>query len=343
MGGYRGRRTVTDVLRVIVAILLVIVVLLFAGLWFAQRYIVYTDDGIQLVLPFFQWSLGGNGSRDPSSDISFVERPTEQDTEGDTSQTQPQQEDGTVTKALQLPVSALSDGTLQQRLEEAGANSLVLEMKNQEGQLAWVSLQALADYAHVNGENEQRDEALRQWNAGEVHTVALVRCFRDNTLPYFRNSLAMHSSYGNWRDELKLRWLDPTSDEVREYLAGLCGELGQLGFDEILLEDCMFPVQGNTEFITTQFPEDRAASLEAFLAQVKQAVEPYGTEVSVLADADAEAGGLTLDLLNRCADRVWTADVAPYAALGEDRVVVLQEALTGAESGSKLGQAVLLN
>jgi hypothetical protein len=62
-----------------------------------------------------------------------------------------------------------------------------------------------------------------------------------------------------------------------------------------------------------------------------------------LADADAEAGGLTLDLLNRCADRVWTADVAPYAALGEDRVVVLQEALTGAESGSKLGQAVLLN
>ena len=40
VGGYRGRRTITDILKFIAVALAVVVVLVLAGLYFFQRYIV---------------------------------------------------------------------------------------------------------------------------------------------------------------------------------------------------------------------------------------------------------------------------------------------------------------
>ena len=45
VGGYRGRKTVTDILRMIAIALAVVVVLVLAGVVYLQRYLVYTDDG----------------------------------------------------------------------------------------------------------------------------------------------------------------------------------------------------------------------------------------------------------------------------------------------------------
>ena len=51
-GGYRGRRTLTDILKMIAIVLAVAVVLVLGGLFLAQDYIVYTDEGLRLELPF---------------------------------------------------------------------------------------------------------------------------------------------------------------------------------------------------------------------------------------------------------------------------------------------------
>ena len=52
-GGYHGRITVQDVLKLVAALLALLLVLAGAGLMFGQRYIIYTDDGVRLELPFF--------------------------------------------------------------------------------------------------------------------------------------------------------------------------------------------------------------------------------------------------------------------------------------------------
>lgn len=52
--GYHGRTTVQDVLRLIVTLAVVLLILAAAVLMIGQRYIVYTDDGVRLELPFFQ-------------------------------------------------------------------------------------------------------------------------------------------------------------------------------------------------------------------------------------------------------------------------------------------------
>lgn len=51
--GYRGRPAARDLIRLAAVVLAVVLVLTAAGLMFAQRYIIYTDDGVRLELPFF--------------------------------------------------------------------------------------------------------------------------------------------------------------------------------------------------------------------------------------------------------------------------------------------------
>lgn len=52
--GYHGRTTAWDVLKVVLGLLAIMLVLALVGLTIGQRYIVYTDDGVRLELPFFQ-------------------------------------------------------------------------------------------------------------------------------------------------------------------------------------------------------------------------------------------------------------------------------------------------
>ena len=128
-------------------------------------------------------------------------------------------------KYITLPLSALADGTAEQKLHGAGADGAVLEMKDREGRLAWHSDQDLAAYAGVNGP-ETNNDLLHQWTQKGYPTAALVNCFRDNSVPYHRNRLALRAAGGNWRDENRLRWLDPANEEAQRRSGGGAGRAG---------------------------------------------------------------------------------------------------------------------
>ena len=359
VGGYRGRRTITDILRLIAIVLAVLVVLAIGVMVYLQRYIVYTDEGTRLELPPFLESLrqnrepkepDGSASLPDPGDLNVVEDPTG-------SQSEPVEPDPEETAglALALPVSDVTGGTAAARLEEAGADALILEVKDQEGKLAWTSALAVAARAQVNG-TQAAGEALRQWNEGEVYTIARVCCFRDNSAPYYYNRMALRQGSNNWRDELGLRWLSPAQADAQAYIAGLCGELAALGFDEIVLEHFSFPVQGKLNRINRGDSYDAGrftAVLEDFLSQVERELEPYGTKLSLRVGRDTLAGaedssGVTPQLLERYASRVWVEDdgqlPAPLDLLGQagitggaDRLV----SITGAQKpDSPVTQAV---
>lgn len=321
VGGYRGRRTITDILRFIAIALAVVVVLVVAGVVYLQRYLVYTDDGPKLELPpflqIFRQTDSGNEPADSAplpdpGSVSVIIQPS-----GSQSEPAPEPEPEPVKAgfAMQLSVDEVVNGTAAARLEEAGAEALILEMKAPSGQLAWHSDLFAADWAEVNAAQSVND-ALRQWNEGEVYTIARVCCFRDDSLPYSMNKLALRRGQYNWRDELGLRWLSPAHKDAQAYIAGLCGELGALGFDEIVLEQFHFPIQGNTANINrgdSYDPASFTAQLEDFLTQVQAAVEPYGTKISLRFTADAlttdegaALSGLTTGLLDQFSSRFWT-------------------------------------
>lgn len=315
--GYRGRRTLKDILRLIAIILGILVLLMGAGLLFGQRYIVYTDDGLRV-----EWPFGEEKRPEPlePGDVSVVVRPQEGHTPPEELLEETEE---MALSALELPLEVVLDGTARQQLDEAGANALILEMKGPEGLLNWQSEKPLAIQAKVNSERSEINARLEEWNRGDVYTIARVCCFRDNTMPYQRNAVALRAGYGNWRDELGLRWLDPDNADARAYLAQLCGELARLGFDEILLECCAFPTLGNREaivqkdsFVTGQY----AVTTEAFLNEVAGVLEPYDTVLAVRVERDSLTGadtlsGLTPAVLERCAHRLWMAEDGASPAL----------------------------
>ena len=356
VGGYRGRRTITDILKFIAIALGVIVVLVLAGLFFAQRYIVYTDEGPKLELPPFlemfrrtEKEPGASASLPDPGNVSVVIDPGG-------SEPEPPQEEEKAGFALELPVEDVLNGTAAAKLEAAGAEALILEVKAPSGQLAWYSDLFTADWAEVNAPRSNND-ALKQWNAGDVYTVARVCCFRDDSVPYSLNKQALRKGNYNWRDELGLRWLSPANDRAQAYIAGLCGELAELGFDEIVLEDFSFPTKGKVDRINRGESYDPArltAEMEDFLAQVQRAAEPYGTKISLRVERNTLAGaetlsGVTPQLLEKYAARIWVEndglipapqDLLEQAGIsgGADRLVLVTAAYA---EDSPVAQAVL--
>lgn len=105
---------------------------------------------------------------------------------------------------------------------------------------------------------------------------------------------------------------------MRSYLIGLMTELAQMGFDEIVLDYFGYPTQADGTLGNLGQSEDNypAGALDGvitgFLAQAAQALEPYGTKLSLHASADVLTGadgsaGLTPAALNASVDRVWVS------------------------------------
>ena len=97
-----------------------------------------------------------------------------------------------------------------------------------------------------------------------------------------------------------------------------------------MLEHFTFPTQGNLETIArgdrydpARFPQE----VESFLTQVEQALAPYGTALSLRLEGDSlsEHSGLTPQLVERFAGRVWTGDLSALEgaglALDQERLV----------------------
>lgn len=80
--GYRGRPGLREVLKIAAVLLLVIGVLVAAGLMYAQRYIIYADDGVRLELPFF--SREPSQPADVSADLDVVRQKTVEPAESGT-------------------------------------------------------------------------------------------------------------------------------------------------------------------------------------------------------------------------------------------------------------------
>lgn len=164
--------------------------------------------------------------------------------------------------------------------------------------------------------------------------------------------MALRSGEGNWRDELGLRWMSPASQEARDYLTGLCGELAALGVDEIVLEQFTFPTGGELSRINggeNYDPARFAQQVEAFLAGASQTAAPYGTQLSLRLEGEELSrpadSGLTSALAGEYACRIWAGEGiltdGQIAGLGgADRLVSTGDRL---EEAAGTARAVLLS
>ena len=236
--------------------------------------------------------------------------------EGET--TPPEEPQADASSILSVSLASLLDGSAAQLAQETGADGVVVTMKDDQGALGWQSQQALASALQEGVDSGTVNAALTAWNEGDVYTVARLSCFRDEALGSNMDYTLRTSSDYRWRDSGDLHWTTPSNEAVRSYLIGLMTELAQMGFDEIVLDYFGYPTQADGTLGNLGQSEDNypAGALDGvitdFLAQAAQALEPYGTKLSLHASADVLTGtdgsaGLTPAALNASVDRVWAS------------------------------------
>jgi hypothetical protein len=348
---YHGKRTATDWLKWIALILAILAALAVAVLLWGQKYFTYTDEGLRLTLPFLQQE--DHKPADPGQvDVVIEEVPEpKEDASHPAEPLQPEE----ATAAAAVPLSTLLDGSAATLAERAGANSVVVEMKDAQGRLGWQSEQPLDGAAKLPGaEAPGINEQLAAWNQGSLDTIARLSCFRDEALgSNMAHTIRTGSGY-RWKDSGGLHWASPSDPEVRDYLVGLMVELARLGFDEIVLEHWGYPAQSDGPLGNIQ-SGDRypAGELEpvaaAFLAQAAAALEPYDVRLSLAVSAGQLSGedpgtGLTAEALNASVDRIWmeggrTEALEALNASGvtgaEERLVSWSGALDPEETGAQ--------
>lgn len=206
-----------------------------------------------------------------------------------------------------------------------GYDGVILPMKTADGALGYVSALPLAADAGASSGDPDRNEALRALNdTPGLYTVAQVSCLRDGALVREEPGLSLHRVSGSpWLDESRQGWLDPAQPQVQSYLIGLCRELAQLGFDEILLTDCGFPTQGDLDSLRAV--EEKEETLETFCRQLQGALADTPVTLSVMGQRDSvtadPVSGQTTALLATFG-RVWTQAEDQEALAAFDPVVL---------------------
>lgn len=357
-GGYRGRGGASSWLRRIALVLFLLVLLAVGALIVGQEYIVYTDSGLRVELPFLQRDT--EKQEEDLGDISVLvepeksepEQPVETPEEQPEQPKQPEQPEQPL-RAVQVSVDALLDGTALEVMKAEGGNALVLDMKNDRGRLGFVSELSAAAQAKANYSSEEINQAIRTLAQEDVILIARVSCFRDHKLAS-ELKYAIETNPGRrWQDLDGVRWSNPAKSSVRKYLAGLVKELAELGFDEILLDNWGYPTQedGHLEYIKKgkYYDADQMETVIAdFLVQMQEALEGSDTKLSLYCEnsvvrSKANSSGQRLEQVSVISGRIWTKKTKNTLRLLEEEGIAqpVVELRSGFAQDSTAHQAVL--
>ena len=178
---------------------------------------------------------------------------------------------------------------LADSLVALGGNTIVFDIKDQPGELSYLSRVPLAIEIGASRGASIADPAglVAQLEARGIYTVARISCFYDLQLASARPDLVPHTrgEMELWRERGRLAWLDPSLPEVQQYVLDLVREVAAFGVDEIQLDYVRFPTAGRVDEAVFAFDERESSKREIiteFVGRVRQILT--GTEVRLSAD-----------------------------------------------------------
>jgi hypothetical protein len=132
-------------------------------------------------------------------------------------------------------------------VEDTELNSLVIDIKNHRGQLAFdPETESLRPYAAKNPPLGSVREFTAPLKEKGIYLIARLFVFQDPALVEAHPEWAVMSRWGGvWRDYKGVTWLDPASKDVWRYNATIAREVFSSGFDEIQFDYIRFPSDGN--------------------------------------------------------------------------------------------------
>jgi len=171
--------------------------------------------------------------------------------------------------------------------ESTEINSLVIDVKNDDGLVAWNS-----DIEIVNKIKSNWSAPLNKYerlmdylDENEIYTIARVVAFKDPYFAEMKNEHAIQLKKGGvYKDCSGKTWVNPFDEYVWKYLVAISKEAALRGFDEIQYDYVRFPDSAASYNPITEFPgrngKDKDEGIEEFLKYAKLELEPYSVHVS---------------------------------------------------------------
>lgn len=348
---YRGRRSAgTRLLIILLAVILVAA----CGFLVIQRYISYTYDGGMYVdlplvgridLPVPPRAADPDpdpqeaGDQEPEVNL-VVDAPQEPAQPVEPEEPEPPADVYGERHLVELAALPADGAALSAQLAGSGANGFLYQVRDDTGLVHYASVSALQKAVAADAPAAETVSAL----CGLEGTVAVARFNALHDSYYaFANmkdaAICQRNGYV-WYDNRSYHWLDPAKDLARSYVIGLAMECVQLGFDEILLEDFAYPAAGKLQKIDYSGNTiGKTEALTLLLQQLRDALEPYGTRLSLLLTEELlqtgvnEESGQSLAALLPLVDAVYVSTADPASA---------QALLTAAAAGGEVPALVVL-
>ncbi|MBD0384368.1 putative glycoside hydrolase [Paenibacillus sp. WST5] len=136
---------------------------------------------------------------------------------------------------------------LIQLLDQTDLNTMVIDIKNDSGQVTYASAVPMVNEIGANSHVIIKDlkSKLQLLKAKGIYSIARIVVFKDPYLSKKKSAYAIKNRAGEiWRDNKGIAWVDPYKEEVWDYNIQIAKEAADLGFDEIQFDYVRFPENG---------------------------------------------------------------------------------------------------
>ncbi|HTT08631.1 MAG TPA: putative glycoside hydrolase [Gammaproteobacteria bacterium] len=206
-----------------------------------------------------------------------------------TAQTVPQNKDFPARGIYITMTSAATQRVLSlvKQMKPAGINTVVIDIKDMNGVVAYKSQVPLAQKINASEHGPIRDlpKLINLLHAQDIHVVARHVVFYDRQLAENEPRLTLKSKSGApWKQHGKQVWADPANTEVQDYNLALAAEVASMGIDEIQFDYIRFPAEGELADIAYSFDPQSTPKYEVladFLKRAGELLHPKGVLISV--------------------------------------------------------------
>lgn len=320
------------IITIIAIIILVFLVMTFYGL---QKYIVVTNDGIKLDVPFVNGGMSYM-SRDDDGNVTVEYEKVDAELivgEPDYSNVSSSAGEGLEPiKAGFLSAGNINLDTAKGYAETISAdNAVMLELKPASGMLAWKTGVEFADAYGLNGTTDLKP-IISAFKEKNIYVIAQLNCLVDDSLSAHYSQMILKTSDGKEYSDGAGTWLDPYNSDLRSYIIALCRELSDMGVDEIVLHNVKLPSADTVTYAfnaSTSTEPTPVSAVSSFALDITRALKSCSANISVRCDSEAAlssgedaATAQNTELFFKLFDRV-------YCVTDSERASSLSGAVTG--------------
>ncbi|MDP3991201.1 MAG: putative glycoside hydrolase [Candidatus Nealsonbacteria bacterium] len=165
---------------------------------------------------------------------------------------------------------------IQKLIENTELNGVVIDVKEAAGPNLPNSLKSFINELH------QKD----------IWVIARISAFRDSSLKeknpeLYLKDMITTSSDNIWYDSGGAAWLDPSSQEVQQYILDFSKKAIDFGFDEIQFDYVRFPSDGDLEVVSYPFydkEKEKYQVIKEFFSKTAEDLRQYKPSIILSAD-----------------------------------------------------------